>query len=48
MEQVSHNIGDPLMKAIIKYKFHPSAVALKKNCSVRFLVSLRLNVKEKS
>ena len=29
---VSHNIGDPLMKAIMKYRFHPSIVAIKKNC----------------
>ena len=32
MEPVSHNIGDPLMKAIMKYRFHPSIVAIKKNC----------------
>ena len=32
-EPVSHNIGDPLMKAIMKYRFHPSIVAIKKNCS---------------
>ena len=31
-EPVSHNIGDPLMKAIMKYRFHPSIVAIKKNC----------------
>ena len=30
-EPVSHNIGDPLMKAIMKYRFHPSIVAIKKN-----------------
>ena len=30
-EQVIHNIGDPLMKAILKYRFHPSIVAIKKN-----------------
>ena len=30
---VSHNIGDPLMKAIMKYRFHPSIVAIKKNCN---------------
>ena len=23
MEPVTHNIGDPLMKAIMKYSFHP-------------------------
>ena len=30
---MSHNIGDPLMKAIMKYSFHPSTVAIKKNCN---------------
>ena len=30
---VSHNIGGPLMKVIMKYRFHPSIVAIKKNCS---------------
>ena len=30
-ESVIHNIGDPLMKAILKYRFHPSIVAIKKN-----------------
>ena len=30
-EPVSHNIGDPLIKAIMKYRFHPSIVAIKKN-----------------
>ena len=32
-EPVSHNIGDPRMKAIMKYRFHPSIVAIKKNCN---------------
>ena len=32
-EPVSHNIGDPLMKAIMKYSFHPSIVAIRKNCN---------------
>ena len=31
-EPVSHNIGDSLMKAIMKYSFHPGTVAIKKNC----------------
>ena len=31
-EPVSRNIGDPLMKAIMKYRFHPSIVAIKKIC----------------
>ena len=30
---MSHSIGDPLMKAIMKYRFHPSIVAIKKNCN---------------
>ena len=30
---VSHNIGGPLMKVIMKYRFHPSIVAIKKNCN---------------
>ena len=30
---MSHNIGDPLMKAIMKYRFHSSIVAIKKNCN---------------
>ena len=30
-EPVIHNIGDPLMKAILIYRFHPSIVAIKKN-----------------
>ena len=29
-EPVSHNIVDPLMKAIVKYRFHPSIVGIKK------------------
>ena len=32
-EPVSHKIGDPLRKAIMKYRFHPSIVAVKKNCN---------------
>ena len=32
-EPVNHNIGDPLMKAIMKYRLHPSIVAIKKNCN---------------
>ena len=40
-EPVRHNIGDPLMKAIMKYRFHPSIVAIKKNCnsSLSFIFS---------
>ena len=32
-EPVSHNIGDPLIKAIMKYRFHPRIIAVKKNCN---------------
>ena len=32
-EPVGHSIGDPLMKAIMKYRFHSSIVAIKKNCN---------------
>ena len=46
-EPLSHNIGDPLMKAIMNYRFHPSIVVIKKNCNSGLpLVSLRLNVKK--
>ena len=46
-EPLSHNIGDPLMKAIMKYRFHPSIIVIKKNCNSGLpLVSLRLNVKK--
>ena len=32
MKPVSHNIGDPLIKAIIKYRLHPSIMPIKENC----------------
>ena len=32
-EPVSHSIGDPLMKAIMKYRFHCGIIAIKKNCN---------------
>ena len=32
-ELVNHNIDDSLMKAILKYRFHPSIVAIKKKCN---------------
>ena len=41
-EPVSYNIGDPLIKAIITCRFHPSIIAIKENCNSG-LVSLRLN-----
>ena len=30
-EPVGHNTGDPLMKAIMKYRFHPGMIAIKEN-----------------
>ena len=45
VEPVSQNIDDPLMKAIIKYRLHPSIIAIKeKLVSSFFLVSFKLNV----
>ena len=38
-EPVSHNIGDPLMKVIMKYRFHPSLIAIKKNSQSSFSFS---------
>ena len=38
-EPVKDNMGDPLMKAIMKYSFHPSIVAIKKNCDSGFSFS---------
>ena len=35
-EQGSHIIGDPVMKAVMKYRFHPSIVAIKENCDSGF------------
>ena len=32
-EPVSHKIGRPLMKTIMNYRFHPSVIAIKENCS---------------
>ena len=34
MEPVSHNIGDLLLKTIMKYRFNPSIVAINKNCNL--------------
>ena len=39
-ELVNHNIGDSLMKAIMKNRFHPSIVAIKKNCNSGLSFSL--------
>lgn len=38
-EPVSYNIGDPLIKAIIKCRFHPSIIAIKENCNSGFSFS---------
>ena len=43
-ESVSQNIDDPLMKAIIKYRLHPSVIAIKIVSEVSLLVSLKLNM----
>ena len=32
-EPVSHNIGDPPIKAIMKYRFHHSIAAIKEICN---------------
>ena len=32
-EPVSYDTGDALMKAFIKHRFHPSIIAIKKNCN---------------
>ena len=37
---MSHNISNPLMKAIIIYRFHPSITAIKKNCNSDFSFGL--------
>ena len=43
---IGRNIDDPLMKAILEYRLHPSIIAIKeKNVSqVSLLVSLKLSV----
>ena len=38
-ETVSHNIGDPLVKAVMKYRFYPSIVAIKKSFSLNVMKS---------
>ena len=37
---MSHEIGDPSMKAIIKYSLHPTVIAIKENCNPGLLFSL--------
>ena len=36
---MSQNIEDPLMKAIMKYMFHPSIIAIKERCNSNFSFS---------
>ena len=43
-ESVGQNIDDPLMKAIIKYRQHPSVIAIKNVSEFSLLVSLKLNM----
>ena len=40
VEPVSQNIDDPLMKAIIKYRLHPSIIVIKEKCVSSFSFSL--------
>ena len=35
-EPISQNINDPLMKAIVKYRLHPSIIAIKEKCVSSF------------
>ena len=34
MEPVNHKLGNPLITAVIKYRFHPNTIATKKNCNL--------------
>ena len=36
---MSQNIGDPLIKAITKYRSHPSIIAIKEKCNSEFSFS---------
>ena len=33
IDWTSENISDPVIKAIVKYRAHPSIIAIKENCS---------------
>ena len=33
IERTSENISDPVIKAIVKYRAHPSIIAIKENCT---------------
>ena len=41
-EPVSQNIDDPLIKAIVKYRLHPSIIAIKEKCVSSFSFSFSL------
>ena len=43
---IGRNIDDPLMKAILEYRLHPSIIAIKEKhvSQVSLLVSLKLSV----
>ena len=32
IDRTSENISDPVIKAMVKYRAHPSATAIKENC----------------
>ena len=34
MEPVNHKLGNPLLTAVIKYRFHPNTIATKENCNL--------------
>ena len=38
-EPISQNTNDPLMKAIVQYRLHPSIVAIKEKCISSFSFS---------
>ena len=33
IDQISENISDPVIKAIVKYRAHPSIIVIKENCT---------------
>ena len=33
IDRTSENISDPAIKAIVRYKTHPSIIAIKENCT---------------
>ena len=34
MEPVNHKLGNPLITAVIKYRFHPNTIATKEKCNL--------------